>query len=136
MADTKKVVPLTEEQLEKKGAELQQLEDKLNADKQTFEQEKADFEKIKSEKEAELEKKESDLDELEQTLLSSEGATVVDAEPEPGLEFKLEKEKYKFKDSSPKKLRVGGKNLSQEEIVKDKDILQKLVKGPHIEKIK
>lgn len=114
----KKVLPLTEEELQKKEAELNEREETLKV------------------KEEELLKKETDLNELEETLLNSESGTAEVEEPVPGLDFKIDKEKFKFKDSSPKNLRVGGKTLSQEEIIKDKDLLQKLLKGPHIEKIK
>jgi len=132
----KKATPLTEEQLSEKDARLQELEDKLTADREALDQEKAEFESWKAEQEAELEKKKSDLDELEQTLLNTEGDENVLDEPEPGLEFKFEKDKFKFKDSAPKNLRIGGKTLSQEEIVKDKDLLQIIIKTTHIEKIK
>lgn len=120
----KEVVPLTEEQLKQKETELTEKETSLNEKEVSLNQ-----------KEKELTKKEADLSELEETLINSTTEDEV-AEPIPGLDFKIDKEKFKFKDSSPKNLRVGGKTLSQAEIIKDKDLLQKLVKGPHIEKIK
>lgn len=132
----KKATPLSEEQLSEKETLLQELEEKLTADREALDQEKAEFEAFKAEQKAELEKKKLDLDELEQTLLNTESEDNVVDEPEPGLEFKFEKNKFKFKDSAPKNLRISGKTLSQEEIVKDKELLQKIIKTTHIEKIK
>ncbi|MFL9835003.1 hypothetical protein [Chryseobacterium terrae] len=110
--------PLTEEQLSQKEAELNEREDQLNA------------------REEGLNQKETDLAELENSLLNAETETEEGSEIVPGEEFKIGKDKYKFKDSAPRTLNLGGSKLSQEEIVKDKDLLQKIVKTSHIEKIK
>lgn len=136
MSGTNKKASLTEEQLSEKEAQLQELEEKLNADREAFDKEKKEFDALKSKTEADLAQQKSDLDELEKDLLANTGAPEEVAEPEPGLEFKVEKENFKFKDSAPKNLRIGGKTLSQKEIVKDKEILQKVIKTSHIEKIK
>jgi len=131
-----KATPLTEEQLSEKEVQLQEFEAKLNADREAFEKEKEDFETSKTEKEAELEKQKTDLEELEKELMTNVGAPEEVDEPEPGLEFKVEKDNFKFKDSAPKTLNLGGKKLSQAEIIKDKALLQKIIKTSHIEKIK
>ncbi|MGD1319539.1 hypothetical protein [Chryseobacterium sp. 2R14A] len=132
----KKATPLTEEQLSEKEAQLQVLEAKLNTDREALDKEREEFDVLKSKTEADLAQQKSGLDELERDLLANTGAPEEVEEPEPGLEFKVEKENFKFKDSAPKNLRIGGKILSQKEIVKDKELLQKVIKTSHIEKIK
>lgn len=128
----KKVVPLTEEQISQKEADLQQREDKLKAEMEAFETEKADFEERKTS----LDQKEADLKELEETLMSVDSSSEV-AEPEPGLEFSYEKEKFKFRDDAPKRIFFGnGKRLTQEEIVKDKEALASIIHGSLIQRLK
>jgi|GEM_PF-4587931 len=136
--NNKEATPLTEEQLSQKDAELNEKETNLKKLEESLSQKEialTEKEEALLLRETELNEKETNLNELEESLLKTETSEAT-PEPEPGLDFKIDKEKFKFKDSSPKNFRIGGKVLSQEEIVKDKALLQKLIKGSHIEKIK
>jgi len=137
--DTKQeATPLTEEQLLEKETALNEREEVLNAKEKELEEKEIALnarEEALNAKEKELEEKETNLNELETDLLASQGKEEP-AEVVPGLEFTFEKEKYKFKDSAPKNLRIGGKKLSQDEIAKDKNLAAKIIKTNHVQKFK
>ncbi len=89
-----------------------------------------------NEKEAALNQKEADLKILEEEL-KKKGKSLPQ-KPEPGLAFSFRGENYKFNDKAPKNIRFGGLSYTQEEIVKDEEVLVQIIGANSylIEKVK
>lgn len=78
-------------------------------------------------REQQLDEREKLLDKREAKIEEKEAA---DAEKvTPGLAFTFEKQKYKFADSAPKKLRIAGQKLTQKEIAANDELLLDLIGG-------
>lgn len=119
--NTKEGAPQTEEQTsdkkEVKGSET------INKDLPAQISALEEREKAVSLRENAVTKKEIELKEREDKLLDNpETAKVL-----PGLSFKIDGEKFKFKDDAPKQILFGGKSRSQSELIKDENALIQLV---------
>jgi hypothetical protein len=104
-----------------KGSEInieQRLSDLENREKLVSERESA-----VEIREQNAEAKEKELEQLEESLLTESTAE----ENEPGLEFELDEEKFKFLDSAPKVILFGGKARTQKQLIKDENALTQLV---------
>lgn len=112
-----------------KEAILDTREQELNAFADTLnekEQELNAFAETLKEKEVALSQREAEIMRREQST-SQEIPTAVPVVE--GLDFEFNGEKYKFRDDAPQKIRIFGQVMSQEEIVKDEDLLLQLVAG-------
>lgn len=74
-------------------------------------------------REQHAEAKEKELEQLEEKLLSKSEAEEI----EPGLDFELDGEKFKFLDTAPKTILFGGKARTQKQLIKDENALMQLV---------
>lgn len=99
-----------------KELELQELQESLNKLSEDLETRKA-----------ELDTRESELEAREKAL--AEKPAGEKKEPEPGLEFEFENEKYKFSDSAPKLISISGKGYTQQEIADNAEIALQLIGG-------
>ncbi|MDR2205770.1 MAG: hypothetical protein LBE36_06420 [Flavobacteriaceae bacterium] len=123
---------LTPEEIEAKYAELDAMQAQLDEHQAAIDAEIAAQEEKSAELAdlaAALEQKEKDLEEREAAVLTAEAKTSEVKKPEPGKKFTFEGVEYKFKDSSPKKIRVNGSVKTQAQLVKDEDALLQLVGG-------
>lgn len=66
--------------------------------------------------------KEKELELLQEKLLSDPK----DEKLVPGLEFKIDGEKFKFLDDAPKEILFGGKSRTQKDLIKDQNALIQL----------
>lgn len=108
------------EDLEKLRTELEQRETAVS-EKETQlaekEQELQDFEQVLKEKEAELEQRENSKEQN------------IEPTAEGSVQFRFGDETYRFRDNTPKKVRVFGQVLTQEQIAQDEDVILQLVVG-------
>lgn len=112
------------EDLEKLRTELEQRETAVS-EKETQlaekEQELQDFEQVLKEKETELEQREKKLLDIDYQP--------IETNPYGSVQFRFGDETYRFRDNTPKKVRVFGQVLTQEQIAQDEDVILQLVVG-------
>ncbi len=134
-----KVVPLTEEQLLQKEAELNSRAKKLDSDIKEFEdfqegvhelseKTNSDIQKLAEEREHFEAEKAAFEKEKEEALNNVKSSEPVE-ESQQGLAFSFENEDYKFSDDTPENILFNGKAFTQEELSRDEEALLQLIGG-------
>ena len=121
MAENKtKVVPLTEEQLITKEAELNARDEKLNSEIKEFENFQEGVHQLAEETKLKIE-----AFEAEKKAFETEKNTITPKAEKraAGEKLKFEDANYQFTDDAPESILLNGKATTQKEIAKDEELI-------------